>query len=93
MTDHRIGVRYVISPRLVAPTKAARRLHLTLTEFRSHLPSLRRDGFPAACGVTGHFDLKAIDAWLDNRSGVADSEPMTVDDFDKLFDGMLVNGD
>ncbi|MGY3610460.1 MULTISPECIES: hypothetical protein [unclassified Bradyrhizobium] len=54
--------------------KAARRLHLTETEFREKLHALQRAGFPAACSVTGHYDLKAIDAWLDARAGIGDYE-------------------
>lgn len=90
--DFRTGVRYVVEPRLVPPTKAARRLHLTLPEFRNHLPALRKDGFPAACSITGHFDLKAIDAWLDKRAGTLAGEEMTQAEVDlamqKAFDQM-----
>lgn len=70
------GIRYKVEPRLVPMSKAARRLHLTLAQFRDHLPALCRVGFPAACAITGHFDLKAIDAWLDKRSGTASSEQL-----------------
>lgn len=64
-------IRFVVEPRLVPPTKAARRLHLTLAEFNLKREALYRAGFPQACSVTGHYDLVAIDAWLDRRSGVA----------------------
>jgi len=74
----RASVRYVVEPRLVPPRKAARRLHLTLSKFKAHLPALQRDGFPSACNITGHFDLKAIDAWLDGKIGRG-SEKASVD--------------
>lgn len=53
--------------------KAARRLHLTEAEFREKLYALQRAGFPSACSITGHYDLKAIDAWLDRRAGLGES--------------------
>lgn len=44
--------------------KAARRLHLTEAQFKEKLGALLLAGMPPACPVTGHYDLKAIDAWL-----------------------------
>lgn len=61
-------VRFVVNPRLVPANKAARRLHLTYAEFQAKRASLYRAGFPRACDITGHYDLVAIDAWLDSRS-------------------------
>lgn len=87
--NFRHGVRYVVEPRLVPMTKAARRLHLTLAEFKSHLPALRRDGFPTACAITGHFDLKAIDAWLDKRTGVADTNEISDHELEALLEEAL----
>lgn len=45
------------------PIAAARRLWLSLEEFRSQLPDLMQRGFPPADKSTGNFDLDAIDAW------------------------------
>ena len=72
-------VRFVVEPRLVPPVKAARRLHLTLAEFNMKREALYRGGFPRACTVTGHYDLVAIDAWLDQRGrlGSAPVDPAT----------------
>lgn len=84
MTDHHTDVRYTVEPRLIPPKKAARRLHLTYNGFIAALPALRREGFPAACNVTGHYDLKAIDAWLDMRSGLA-SGALREAEVDRLF--------
>ncbi|PSM20218.1 hypothetical protein [Nitratireductor sp. StC3] len=70
-TPSRDSIRFPVQPRLLPPTKAARRLHLTLDEFRDKLPALLMHGFPHPCPVTGHFDLVAIDAFLDRRAGFA----------------------
>lgn len=67
---HGSSIRFPVLPRLIPPQKAARRLHLTGSEFAAKLPALRRIGFPDACPVTGHYDLHAIDAWLDRRAGI-----------------------
>jgi hypothetical protein len=66
-------IRLAVEPRLVPAQKAARRLHLTEAEFREKLPELLRAGFPTACSITGHYDLKAIDGWLDRRAGIGES--------------------
>ena len=67
--DARSGIRFRIDPRDVPPAKAARRLHLTLSEFERALPELRRRGFPQPDETTGNYDLAAIDDWMDCRSG------------------------
>lgn len=66
-------IRFAVEPRLVPAQKAARRLHLTEAEFREKLDALLRAGLPAACQVTGHYDLKAIDNWLDRRAALGES--------------------
>ncbi len=76
-------VRFTVEPRLVPPVKAARRLHLTLSDFNAKREALYRDGFPRSCTVTGHYDLVAIDVWLDQRShlGQQGSDPRAEQDF------------
>jgi hypothetical protein len=61
----------------VPAEKAARRLHLTLAEFDAKLPELLARGFPRPDPTTGMFDLKAIEAWQDARSGL--KSDLTVD--------------
>lgn len=68
------AIRFQVQPRLVPAAKAARRLFLTVDDFRDKLPALIREGFPAPCPVTSHFDLVAIDAWLDRRAGLGDRD-------------------
>lgn len=58
-------IRFPVEPRLLPPKKAARRLHLTLAEFRDVLPWLIQRGFPQPDPDIGYYDLKAIDSWLD----------------------------
>jgi hypothetical protein len=67
------AIRFAVEPRLIPAQKAARRLHLSFLEFREKLQQLRAQGFPPPCSVTGHYDLKAIDIWLDDRSGLGGS--------------------
>lgn len=69
------SVRFPVQPRLVPAAKAARYLHLTLPEFIELLPALQLQGFPKACPITGNYDMVAIDAWQDKRSGLAGAPP------------------
>lgn len=47
---------------------AARRLGLSVGEFREKLPELVDRGFPLPDRTTGYFDLIAIDRWQDRRN-------------------------
>jgi hypothetical protein len=84
------SIRFPVDPRLVPPQKAARRLHLTEFDFLTKLSALQRIGFPAACPVTGHYDLQAIDAWLDRRAGLGASSGVALDARD-VFEERLAN--
>jgi hypothetical protein len=64
------SLRYRVEPRDVPPSKAARRLGLTLAEFDRLKDDLIARGFPRPDPTTGHYDLKAIEAWQDVRSGI-----------------------
>lgn len=68
------SIRFTVVPRLVPPAKAARRLHLTPAEFEAKRADLHRRGFPMPVPVVGHFDLLAIDAWLDRMSDMTTAE-------------------
>jgi hypothetical protein len=68
MSDLRAAeIRFRVDPADVPAEKAARRLHLTLEQFKEVLPNLRKRGFPAADPDTGMFDLEAIDVWRKSR--------------------------
>jgi hypothetical protein len=71
-------IRFAIQPRDVPAEKAARRLYLTLPQFQALLPELQARGFPHPDPTTGMFDMKAVDLWMDRRSGLlgnAEAEP------------------
>lgn len=61
-------IRHKVEPRDAPMSHAARKLHLTVDEFRVKAPELYRRGFPRPDPTTGMFDLKAIDAWQDRRN-------------------------
>ena len=73
------SVRFRVDPRMVPASKAARRLGLTLSEFVQKLPALRGAGLPQANPITGLYDLKAMELWMDRVSGLA---PSAVDEAD-----------
>jgi hypothetical protein len=60
-------IRYRVDPRDVPANKVARRLHLTLAEFDKNKDELFRRGFPRPDPTTGHYDLAAVDRWMDGR--------------------------
>src|SRR6266700_2363831 len=67
MTPRPAQIRHRIDPGDVPATKAARRLHLTLDQFRAKLPRLLARGFPPPDPDTGNFGLEAIDEWRIDR--------------------------
>ncbi|CAH1670481.1 MULTISPECIES: hypothetical protein [unclassified Chelatococcus] len=69
-------VRFTVQPRCVPRKKAARRLHLSLAEFASVEPRLRARGFPTPDPDTGHYDLKAIDLWMDRQINLTEPSRM-----------------
>jgi hypothetical protein len=60
-------IRFRVEPRDIPVEKAARRLHLTTTEFQAKLPALLARGFPRPDPTTSMFDLAAIDQWMTAR--------------------------
>ncbi len=53
--------------------KAARRLGLSVTDFEAIEDRLYARGFPRPDPDTTLFDLKAIENWMDRRSGLTAS--------------------
>jgi hypothetical protein len=72
-------IRFKVEPRDIPAAKAARRLHLSLDEFRAKLPELVRRGFPLADPTTGMFYLPAIDQWMASRFKLT-GDPASQDD-------------
>jgi hypothetical protein len=66
-------IRYRVDPLDIPADKAARRLHLTLDQFREKLPELTQRGFPSADPTTGNFFLPAIDKWMAARHGLTNT--------------------
>jgi len=66
-TPQPASIRFRVDPRDVPADKAARKLHLTLTEFEQKLPELLARGFPPPDATTGMFDLVAVDEWMWSR--------------------------
>ena len=60
-------IRFKVEPRDIPAAKAARRLHLSLDEFRAKLLELVSRGFPPADPTTGMFYLPTIDEWMASR--------------------------
>jgi hypothetical protein len=64
------AIRYRVEPLDVPPAKAARRLHLTLAEFRQKLTQLEGRGFPRPDPTTGNYYLPAINQWMAARAAL-----------------------
>lgn len=64
------GIRFRLDPRDVPAAKAARRLGLTEAGFDLKKERLFARGFPKPDPDTGLYDLKAIEDWMDRRSGL-----------------------
>jgi hypothetical protein len=72
-------MRFHVSPRCAPAAIVARRLGLTEARFAEKEPLLRHAGFPSPDAITGNYDLFAVDAWLDRKSGLANHGPLASD--------------
>ena len=63
--------KFALPPRGLTDHESAGYLGLGPTEFSRILPDLEAEGFPKQDPLTGRRDFKAIEAWMDTRSGVA----------------------
>lgn len=64
------GIRMRVDPRDVPKDKAARRLGLLVGDFEAIEDRLYARGFPRPDPDSGLFDLKAVEDWMDRRSGL-----------------------
>lgn len=64
------GIRMRVEPRDVPKDKAARRLGLLVGDFEAIEDRLYARGFPRPDPDSGLFDLKAVEDWMDRRSGL-----------------------
>ena len=76
-------VRFRVEPRLIPKEKAARRLHLSAAEFATKRQALEAVGFPLPVPVIGHYDIGAIDRWIDSLSGHDGGSAMVPDEFEQ----------
>ncbi len=63
--------RFDLPPRGLIDYETAGYIGLGQSEFSRVLPQLEAEGFPKPDPVTGRRDRKAVDAWMDARSGLA----------------------
>ena len=67
---HAMSIKFAVQPRCVPLEKAAKRLHLSPSDFMAIRDRLEKRRFPRSDPDTGMYDLAAIDAWLDAQSGL-----------------------
>lgn len=60
-------MRFRVEPRDVPPEMGARRIGLSLVEYREKRTDLEARGFPKPDPTTGNLDLDAIDQWRRRR--------------------------
>jgi hypothetical protein len=63
--------RFKIVPRDVPASAVARLLGVSEARFVNYVPDLLARGFPSPDATTGNYDLKAVEAWQDRRSGLS----------------------
>jgi len=69
-----LSIRFAVDPRDIPSFKVARRLGLSEAEFNQVKDRLFARHFPRPDPDTGLYDLKAVDYWMDKRSGLAEVE-------------------
>ena len=82
-------MRFKIDPRDVPPEIVARHLGLGQADFTGCLPGLLARGFPSPDPTTGNFDIKAIDVWMDFRSGLRPNAGLIARDAASVVDNRL----
>lgn len=65
--------RFTEPPRGLTGQECAWYLGLGTTQFDTVRDALRDAGFPAADPITGRYDRRAVDRWLDQRAGLVDT--------------------
>jgi len=70
----------VFPPRVLSERETAYYLGRSESSFHTLKVALERQGFPLIDPLTGGRDLRAIDAWLDRRSGLDEMRTSDVSD-------------
>jgi hypothetical protein len=63
-------LRIRVDPCGIPPVKAARRLGLTHSQFEAAKTRYFEIGFPRPDPISGNYDLRAINHWMDMRAGL-----------------------
>ena len=63
-----------LPPRGVTDAESADHIGLGPTEYKQKLLQLEAEGFPKPDPLTRRRDIKAIDCWMDARSGLAEDD-------------------
>ncbi len=63
--------KFNLPPRGLIDHETAGYIGLGPSEYSRMLPQLEAEGFPKLDPITGRRDRKAVDAWMDARSGLA----------------------
>ena len=71
--------RFDLPPRVLSPGELAGYLGRSLTWYIEHKEELEAAGFPKPLEILGGHDRAAVDAWLDQRGGLAE------EDFDEAW--------
>jgi hypothetical protein len=82
-------MRFKINPRDVPAEMAARRLGLSIDGFEDVRADLEARGFPVPDVTTGNYDMAAIDAWMDRRSGIRGAPATVAKDAGAVVNGRL----
>jgi predicted DNA-binding transcriptional regulator AlpA len=67
-----------VVPRVLSIATLCAYLGKSETWFAEHRSQLEANGFPKSISFLGGYDRHAVDAWLDQRSGILRSEVPTV---------------
>lgn len=71
------------TPRGITASEAAWHLGLSENDFHDRLPRLLGAGFPKPDPLTTRYDIRAIDAWLDERAGLSNHSAFNDNDIDR----------
>lgn len=63
--------KYIADPRIWNEFQVASRLNMGARSFKEKRPELEKQGFPKFDPLLGGWDSRAIELWLDARSGIA----------------------
>jgi predicted DNA-binding transcriptional regulator AlpA len=78
-----------VTPRGWTAAQVAGRLGVSVSWFHDNRADLHKANFPQCDGLTGRWDSKAIEIWMDKRSGIAANDDLG---FDPFLEGVRAHG-